>query len=172
MHELKQIWETFRQPEYIHVLLNPLPVYGLAMALLALVVGLIARSPAARATGLLLVVVAGGSVWPVAEYGERGYDRVFSMSNPDAQQWLQVHAQRASRVAVVFYVTAGLAAAALAANWKIPKVGMVLTLLTVLAVLVSLAAGGWVSHAGGQVRHREFRTGPPPHPVAFTPDKD
>ena len=31
-------------PEYVHVLLNPLPVYGLGMGVLALCAGLLARS--------------------------------------------------------------------------------------------------------------------------------
>ena len=31
-------------PEYVHVLLNPLPVYGLAIGVLALCAGLLARS--------------------------------------------------------------------------------------------------------------------------------
>lgn len=172
MPELKQLLDALKQPEYVHVLLNPLPVYGLAMALLALVAGLIARSKAAQATGLLLAVVACGSVWPVVEYGEHGYDRVLAMSNKDAQQWLQVHAHRADRYAFVFYVAAGLAAAALVAKWKIPKADLALTWLALAGVLVALAVGGWISHAGGQVRHAEFRNGPPVRPVVFTPDKD
>jgi hypothetical protein len=36
------------QPEYIHVLINPLPVYGLAMGLIGLMIGLVLRSREAR----------------------------------------------------------------------------------------------------------------------------
>ena len=32
-----------QQPEYVHVLLNPLPVYGLLIGLIGLVLGLIFR---------------------------------------------------------------------------------------------------------------------------------
>jgi hypothetical protein len=28
--------------------------------------------------------------------------------------------------------------------------------------LVSLGAGGYIAHAGGKIRHREFRNVPPP----------
>ena len=41
-------------PEYLHVLLNPLPVYGLATGVLGLVIALITRAPAARVTALRL----------------------------------------------------------------------------------------------------------------------
>src|SRR5213082_456744 len=38
----------FRQPEYIHVLLNPLPVYGLLVGLIGLVLALILKSRRAQ----------------------------------------------------------------------------------------------------------------------------
>ena len=37
-----------RQPEYIHVLLNPLPVYGLLIGLIGLVLALILKSRRAQ----------------------------------------------------------------------------------------------------------------------------
>lgn len=73
------MFEDLKQPEYIHVLLNPLPVYGLAMGTLALFVSLLFKSRTAQLTSLLLVFVAAGSAWPVYFYGEHGYDRVYAM---------------------------------------------------------------------------------------------
>jgi hypothetical protein len=35
--ELQQTWEALKRPEYVHVLPNPLPICGMAMAALALV---------------------------------------------------------------------------------------------------------------------------------------
>ena len=56
-------------PEYLHVLLNPLPVYGMAMGVLALGAALLARNKAAQVIALGLVVIAAASAWPVAHYG-------------------------------------------------------------------------------------------------------
>ncbi len=165
MTELHLMLQQLRQPEYIHVLLNPLPVYGMAMGLVALVVAWIARKRAAQAVALLIVALAGVSVWPVVEFGERGYDRVYAMSNKDAQQWLDVHATRASRAAPVFYAVAVLAVATVLVPWKFPKTNNVLLAITLAMALVALGLGGWISHAGGQVRHSEFREGPPPEQV-------
>src|ERR1035437_2271583 len=50
--------------EYVHVFLNPLPVYGLSMGVLVLATGLFARSRAARNSGLGLIVLCGGSAFP------------------------------------------------------------------------------------------------------------
>ena len=41
--------------EYVHVLLNPLPVYGLAVGVVGLIIALLLRTRAARVTALALV---------------------------------------------------------------------------------------------------------------------
>ena len=56
--------EHLSHPEYLHVLLNPLPVYGLAVGAFGLVIALISRSRAARVTALALVLISGVSAWP------------------------------------------------------------------------------------------------------------
>jgi uncharacterized membrane protein len=165
MSELQQVLQHLKQPEYVHVLLNPMPVYGLVCGVLALLLAVLFKNKQAQIVGLVVVVFASASAWPVAEYGERSYDRVYSMSNPEAQQWLDVHAHRAGQFVYAFYVTAVLGVVALLSQWKLPKLAAKLTVVTLLAAIVSLGIGGWIGHAGGQVRHSEFRDGPPPVPV-------
>lgn len=162
MTELQQLLQHLRQPEYVHVLLNPLPVYATAGGLLALVGASLWRSRPAQVAALVVVLFGCGAVWPVIHYGQAGYDRVLAMSNADAQQWLKVHMERAERFAPVFYVTALLALAAIALPWKFPKSATPLAWATLVAASGVLGVGGWISHAGGQVRHSEFRGDPPP----------
>ncbi len=52
------ILRDLRQPEYIHVLINPLPVYGLAMGLLGLIVAFFLRSRPAQIATLIIVLTA------------------------------------------------------------------------------------------------------------------
>jgi hypothetical protein len=172
MTELQQLFHTLKQPEYVHVLLNPLPVYGTAIGILGLVIAWILRSRPAQIVALILVAIGCGSVWPVMEYGEHAYDRVYSMSNKDAQQWLDVHAARATKLAPVFYTVVALAVITIIVPWKFPKSKHPLMALTLLAALCALASGAWISHAGGQVRHSEFREGPPPVTVAPFTNED
>jgi hypothetical protein len=150
LHEL-------RQPEYVHVLLNPLPVYATAMGVIALAIAMLQRSRPAQLTGLLIILIGCGSVWPVIEYGEKGYDRVYSMSNTAGQKWLQAHQDRAHDAAWAFYVTAALAVASMFTHWKFPRAGQWLTLATLLAAIACVGLGGWIAHAGGKIRHTEFR---------------
>ena len=165
MTEFNEFLQQLRQPEYVHVLLNPIPVYGMASGILALIVALILRSRPAQITAFIVIIAAALSVWPVGEYGEGAADRVYSMSNKEAQQWLDVHAHRADIGEWVFYVTAAVAVIALVLPIFRPRTQLALALATLVFAVASLGAGAWIGHAGGKIRHSEFRNGPPPSPV-------
>ena len=161
MSELQQILQHLRQPEYVHVVLNPLPVYLTAAGVLALAMALLLRSRQAQLVSLIVVLIGCAAVWPVVYYGQAGYDRVSSMSNPDAQQWLDVHMKRAEQSSPLFYAIAALALAAIVLPWKFPNTATPLAAATLVFAVIAIGLGGWISHAGGQVRHSEFRAEPP-----------
>jgi uncharacterized membrane protein YoaK (UPF0700 family) len=165
MTEVHEFLQQLRQPEYVHVLLNPIPVYAMASGILALIIALILRSRPAQITAFVVVIFAALSVWPVGQFGERASDRVYSMSNKEAEQWLDVHMHRADVGEWVFYVTATVAAAALVVPRFRPRTQLTLALATLVLALASLGVGAWIGHAGGKIRHSEFRNGPPPNPV-------
>jgi hypothetical protein len=153
-----------RQPEYIHVLLNPLPVYGLLIGLIGLVLALILKSRRAQIATLTLVLISSASAWPVYEFGQQGYDRVLSMADEDGQAWLDEHRGRGEELIWIFYVLVALSAIALAAPIKWPRSSLPLALAVVLLGAVTLGSGAYVAYAGGRVRHREFRNEPAPPP--------
>jgi len=61
-------WETvglnLSRPEYVHVLINPMPVYGLTAAIVALTIALVLRKRVALVIALCLVLLASLSAWP------------------------------------------------------------------------------------------------------------
>src|SRR5262245_30927750 len=101
-----------RQPEYVHVLLNPLPVYGLLISWIALIAALISKSRRALIVTLILVFITSISAWPVYEFGEEGYDRVLAMTDDDSHAWLDEHQRRAEKLIYLLYVVAALSVAA------------------------------------------------------------
>jgi hypothetical protein len=159
---IETLLRDLRQPEYVHTLLNPLPIYGLAVALLALVIALLLRSRTAEVTALVLILVCAVSVWPVVAFGERAYDNILTSSDDDGRAWLEAHEERAESLMYVFYALAAVAAAAIFVPKKWPKAAFPLTIATLLLALGSLGAGASIAYAGGKIRHREFRTVPPP----------
>lgn len=157
--------QHLNQPEYLHVFLHPLPVYGVALGALALVIAMALRSRSAQITALILVFLCALAAWPVAHFGEEAFDRVESLSNEQGYAWLDAHAQRATRALPVFYALAALSAMALLLPWRFPKSALALNLLTLLLAIMTLGFGAWISLAGGQIRHSEFRYGKPSEPL-------
>ena len=151
-----------RQPEYLHVLLNPLPVYGLAMGLVGLIVAFFLRSRPAQIATLIIILISAASAFPVYEFGEQAYDRVVSMADEPGQAWLDEHQDRAEDLIWVFYALGLLSAAALIAPRKWPRSATTLVVSVIVLSIVTLGLGGYIAYAGGKIRHREFRNVPPP----------
>jgi|SRR5215831_9461569 len=151
-----------QQPEYIHALLNPVPVYGLLTGLIGLIIALILKSRRAQIATLALVLITSASAWPVYEFGQQGYDRVLSVADEDGRAWLDEHKDRAEDFIWVFYVLAALSAVAIGAPMKWPKSSVPLALAVILFGAVTLGTGVYIAYAGGRVRHREFRNEPAP----------
>jgi hypothetical protein len=159
--------QILKQPEYIHVLINPLPLYGLSMGLVGLLIALALRSRPAKIATLTIVLISTASAWPVYEFGEQAYDPVLSMADENGQAWLKEHQARAENFIYFFYALAALTAVAILAPIKWPKSSVVLACAVLLFGSVVLGMGGYIAYAGGKIRHREFRNGPPPkRPVA------
>jgi hypothetical protein len=151
-----------RQPEYIHVLLNPLPVYGLLVGWVGLVIAVLLRSRRARIATLTLVLLTSVSAWPVSEFGQQGYDRVLSMADEDGQAWLDEHKERGEDLIWIFYALAILSVIAIAVPIKWPKSSVPLAVAVILVGTVTLGSGAYIAYAGGRIRHREFRNEPAP----------
>jgi hypothetical protein len=146
-------------PDHVHVLLNPIPVYGLFMGLLTLTVARLARNRTAQAIGLGVVILASAAAWPVKYYGENAYQSVQQISDEQGRHWLDEHMKRADKLIYVFYATALLAIVTLVSQRKFPKAATPLAIATLVVGAASLGAGGWISRAGGHIRHPEFRGG-------------
>jgi glucan phosphoethanolaminetransferase (alkaline phosphatase superfamily) len=153
---------NLRQPEYIHVLINPLPIYGLAMGWLGLVIALFLHSRRAQIATLGIVLMSAASAWPVFEFGEQAYDRVLTMADDDGHAWLDEHQHRAEQFIYFFYALALLSAAAIALPIKWPRSSLPFTIAVLLLGALVLGLGGYIAYAGGKIRHREFRNEPPP----------
>ena len=77
---IETLLRDLRQPEYIHVLINPLPTYGLAMGWIGLVMAFFLKSRRAQIATLIIVLICAASAWPVYEYGEQAENPVISMA--------------------------------------------------------------------------------------------
>src|SRR5947208_11439351 len=151
-----------RQPEYVHVLLNPLPVYGLLISWISIIAALISKRRRAQIVTLILVFITSISAWPVYEFGKEGYDRVLAMTDDDGHAWLDEHEERAEKLIYIFYALAALSVAGIVVPLRWPKSTVPLAIVVVLLGAAALGSGCYIAYAGGKVRHREFRNEPAP----------
>jgi hypothetical protein len=63
--------DLLKKPEYIHVILNRLPIYGTILGAFALAISLILRSRAAQITAIILTLIAEASAYPVFVTGQK-----------------------------------------------------------------------------------------------------
>ncbi len=154
--------EVLSQPEYVHVLINHLPLTGLFVALLCLVGGAIIRNRAAVFLGMGLVSLFSLSAWPVYVYGEQAYDRVYSMADDAGDAYLKQHKEVGENWIWLYYLTASVGVVGIGAGLRWPKCLWVTAAATAILTIASLGAGAAIADYGGKVRHPEFRRGRPP----------
>src|SRR5262249_25399749 len=154
---IDSVLRGLRQPEYVHVLLNPLPVYGLLIAWMGLITAVVLKSRRAQVATLVLVFITSLSAWPVYEFGQQAYDRVLSMTDEDGERWLDEHQDRAEDLIWIFYALALLSAIAIAAPIKWPKSSGPLAIAVIFVAAVTLGTGGHPPYARGTIRTPQFR---------------
>jgi hypothetical protein len=160
---MSEFWKALHQPEYLHVLLNHLPVTGLGIATLSLLISLIVKNRVSIMISLALIFLCALSAWPVVLTGDKGYDNVYAVADDDGEAYLDHHMELGERWSKMFYATSLIAAAAFFVFWGSPKYGTVFAWIVLVMALISIGAGAVIAETGGRVRHKEFRTGPPPH---------
>jgi len=150
------------RPEYVHVTINHFPLVGLFVAMISLGSALALKNRSATFIALGLVGLMALSASIVSYFGEEGYDRVLSMADENGQAFLRYHQHLAYRWVFLFYICFAFAALGFGLGWKWPRLLTPLALLTLLLGAGSLVAGIFIARSGGEIRHREFRSGPPP----------
>jgi hypothetical protein len=162
--EMLMMLHHMNQPEYLHVLLNPMPLYGMAAGAFLLVWSCL---PAGRRDcpqqrefpeGALLWIIIVAIVTGLAVYfGEQGYENVGAIADAHGNRWLAHHKERAETLMYIFYLTSLSALGALFTQRRSPLVALRLVWITLFLTFASMGAASWISHAGGQVMHAEFR---------------
>lgn len=154
--------DLLADPAYRHMLLNHLPIVGLAIALLVLLIGLASRQSPMQFTGLALVAITAGAAWPVAQYGDAAYPAIYDGLDGHGRAWLDHHAEVAETWLPVMYTTT-LAAVAACIAGALKRAVMTWVCVAVFVLgCGSLTGAAIVAKAGGQVQHPEFRLTDPP----------
>jgi hypothetical protein len=157
--------ELNNNPAYRHLLINHLPILGLAVGALALFISLLCRRRIAQIPALIVIFLMAASAVPVHRTGEQAYKQVRHVADEPGADWLDLHSDRADQGMPAFYVLAGITLIALVVPLKWPRTGLPLSGLTLFAAIACIGVGGWIAQAGGPIMHIELR---PPLPAEDT----
>ena len=163
---LSSLFSGLNDPAYLHVLLNHLPLTGLAVAVVLLVVSPLTFSRRTMLLMMLGVAVLCFSAYPAAMFGEQAYEPIKQAADAKGQQWLEHHASLANTWKWLYYGTGLVAVIGFVVGlFKVKSLWLTLPLVVVLSG-ASLWQGARIADAGGMVRHAEFRkhTELPAHP--------
>jgi dolichol kinase len=154
--------DLLRRPEYLHVVLNHLPIEGTIFGVLALIFSFVLRSRAVQIVALVLLLIAGGSAYPVLRTGQLAYKTIRSQADDAGSDLLDEHMDRAEKSAYGFYVMALLALAGLLFPLRWPKSAGPLAIATLIMALICSGLAVYIATPGGEIRHPEFRENKPP----------
>jgi hypothetical protein len=154
--------ELLEDPAYRHVLLNHLPIVGLAIAWLVLSWALVERRWSSTVFGLSLVALLSGSAIGVMSAGDAAYPDVFDSLDGPGREWLDYHTYLADRWGWLLYANAALAALAIVAGFVRARLRVIVGVLVLATTTVGLLAAAIIAEAGGKIRHPEFRLSDPP----------
>jgi len=62
MRELTSLWASMQDPEYLHLLLEPLPLFGLGLGLIFLLMSVLFGQAPTRILALIVIILSAGSV--------------------------------------------------------------------------------------------------------------
>ncbi len=154
--------ELLEDPAYRHVLLNHLPITGLAIAWVVLLMGTIEGRERSILFGLFLVLAASSSGIVVMETGDDAYPSVYDLLNGTGRAWLDHHTDLADRWGFLVTLNAILAAIAIGVGLWRESLRRLTGIVLLVSTVMSLAAAGVIAEAGGKIRHSEFRLTDPP----------
>jgi hypothetical protein len=157
MPDFSTLMEGLSDPKYVHVLLNHLPLTGLAVATVALLISPLFASRRTILFMLLVVGVLSFTAYPVAMFGEQAHASAERLADAEGQRWLEHHASLASTWKWLYYATGLVAFVALAIGAMKAKSLWVSVPLVVVLSVASLAQGMRIAESGGMIRHTEFR---------------
>jgi hypothetical protein len=92
--ELTTLWQNIRDPEYLHLLLEPLPLYGLGLGLVFVIVSLVFGEIKSRMLALAVICVSCASVWPYIDLRDKATPRILATRSPEFAPLIQQQTKR------------------------------------------------------------------------------
>jgi hypothetical protein len=158
--ELTYLWTSVRDPEYLHLLLESLPLYGLGIGLLFLIVAQLTGEGKSRMFALLVITLSCASVWPYQALREEATPRILATRDPSLGPLIREQTERRNRYNWAYYTLAAAGAVTLVA--QAAGKGKPFLLVLVVATVGLFWFSIWLHKKECEVYHRNIIKYRPP----------
>jgi hypothetical protein len=152
--ELKALWTSLGDAEYSHLLLESLPLYGLALGWVFLLGGYVIKDIRARLFALAIIAACSFSVGPYSAMRAKSMPDVLKVTDAAYHPLIQAQTERRTSSRWLYYTIAGVSIAAAALGHR----GKGLFLIGVVVVLTSIGVihSLWLHKKECEVFHRNL----------------
>lgn len=149
--ELTILWDSLHDAEYLHLLLEPLPVYGLSLGLLFLLGALILRERKSQWLALLILCLSCLSVHPYLDLRREASPRILATSATSYRPMIQTQMERRQEHTWPYLAMASLCGLAMIGGSGRP--GKILRLAVFLGGTGLLGFSLWLHQKEAEIHH-------------------
>lgn len=154
MRELTSLWHSIGDAEYLHLLLEPLPLFGLGFGLIFLAASVLLGEKKTRMLALAIMAVSCASVQPYVKLRVKSEPRVLALQDPAYHALIRTQTERRSSSAWIYY---GLAAVCLTTlSFGRGGRSLILTVVTLAACSGGFVHAVWLHKKECEVYHRNI----------------
>lgn len=150
-------------PEHIHLLVNHIPIHGLAFSTLFLITALLLKNRLLTGISAIIITLCALSIPLVMGSGEKAHERYESIPElresvgESGLEMAHVHHENAEKGSKATYLLIVLGIASILV-WRfrpewLMRMGWILALLCIICLVLN----AWIASSGGKIRRPDFR---------------
>lgn len=158
--ELTTLWQGVCDPEYAHLLLDSLPLYGLGIGLTFLIIAFVVGEKKSRLAALAVICLSCASVWPYLDLRAKATPRILATRDPAYRPLIEQQTQLRLDTAWIYYAMAGVSGLTFLLSFT--RYGKILIMVTVFGGATVFWISIWLHKKECEVYHRNIIRYSPP----------
>lgn len=154
MRELSSLWHSLEDAEYLHLLLEPLSLFGLAFGLLFLIAAMALRANMVQMLALIVIAISCLSVQPAVKLRIQSEPRILALQDPAFHPLIKLQTQRRSDSTWVYYGIAAVCVIGIALGRG--KRRVIVGAVTIVVCSAGLMHALWLHKKECEVYHRNI----------------
>ncbi len=172
LHAIEEFLSALGRPDYGHLFLEPVFVYGLGLGLLTFLYALLVREQKMQLFGLIIIAASAMMIGPYLQRrgaAQKHIVRVYQIDQPGRASGFVDSTNRRRQTRWIYYLTAGVAIGTLLVGASKNKVGIGFVVATILLTVGTIILSGYNHYEEAKLYHPTLRA--PPGPSQYLGDE-